>query len=51
MHIADFLSKTFTDKGEEQKQQRDASTSQADDINILEIEESTRSCSRIYESY
>ena len=39
MHIADFLSKTFTDKGEEQKQQRDASTSQADDINILEIED------------
>lgn len=39
MHIADFLSKTFTDKGEEQKQQRDASTSQADNINILETED------------
>ena len=40
MHIADFISRTFTgNKGEEQKQQQDASTSQADDNDILAIED------------
>ena len=40
MHIADFLSRTFTDnRGEERKQQHNASTSQADDMDILAIED------------
>ena len=40
MHIANFLSRTFTDrKGEEQKQQQNASKGQADDIDILAIED------------
>ena len=40
MHIADFLTRTFTDnKVEEQKQQQNASTSQADDMDILGIED------------
>ena len=40
MHIADFLSRTSTvNKGEEQKQHQDASTSQADDTDILAIED------------
>ena len=39
MHIADFLSRTFTNnKGEEQMQQQNASTGQADDMDILAIE-------------
>ena len=36
---ADFLSRTFTgNRGEEQKEQQGASTSQADDMDILAIE-------------
>ena len=36
MHIADFLSITLSEK---QKQQQDASTSQADDMDIFAIED------------
>ena len=40
MHIADLLSRTFTDsKGEEQKQQQGASTSQAGDMDIVILED------------
>ena len=42
MHIANFLSRTFTDrKGEEQKQQQNASKGQADDMDILAIEDNS----------
>ena len=40
MHMVDFLSRAFTgSKDQEQKQQQDASTSQADDMSILAIED------------
>ena len=40
MHIADFLSRTFTEnRGAEHEQQQDASTSQVDDMDILAIED------------
>ena len=43
MHIAHFLSRTFTDnRGEEQKKQQDASTSQAGDMVVLAIEDIER---------
>ena len=38
MHIY-FLSRTFTDKSEEQKQQQDTSTSQADNMAVLPVED------------
>ena len=39
MHMADFLTRTFTDNKGEEQQQQDASTRQADDMDILAIQD------------